>query len=389
MPDLAPLAGSVILQVLPGLGAGGAERGCVDVAAAIVRAGGVALVASTGGSLSVELEAGGGTAVTLPLASKNPWVMHRNAWALAALIRSRRVNLVHARSRAPAWSAWMACRSTGVPFMTTFHAAYNYDNALKKFYNSVMARGRRVIAISDFIGSHVRDAYRVPPERLRVVPRGIDLARFDPAEVTPQRVRILRDLYRLPDNQPVLLLPGRLTRPKGQAVLVKALALLARPEVHVLMVGPDRGAEFRTELVALANRLGVIGRLRVEGSCPDLPAAYALADVVVVASTQPEGFGRIAVEAQAMGRPLIATGIGALPELVEDGGGTGWLVPPDDPGALAACLAKILDLAPEAKAALGARAMARVRPAYDVAQMTDATIAVYREILAEAGGGAD
>ena len=217
-----------VLQVLPALETGGVERGAVDIAAAVAAAGWRALVASSGGAMVRELVRAGAEHVTLPLARKSPFALRANVASLAALIESEGVDIVHARSRAPAWSAYEAARRTGRPFVTTFHGTYNFGNALKRWYNGVMARGDRVIAISDFIADHVRRNYGVGDERLRVVPRGIDLEVFDPARVNSERIVQLAAKWRLPDGVPVVMLPGRLTRWKGQAALIDALTVLGR-----------------------------------------------------------------------------------------------------------------------------------------------------------------
>lgn len=385
-PDLR---GAVVLQVLPALGVGGAERGCVDVAAALVRAGGTALVVSRGGSLVPELEAAGARHITLPAASKNPLVMARNIGRLRAILRAEGVGLVHARSRAPAWSAWAAARLDRLPFLTTFHAAYNFRSRVKWFYNSVMAKGDHIIAISRYLETHVRSQYAVPPERITVVPRGIDLARFDPERVEPSRVDSLRQRYGLPAGRALVVMPGRLSRLKGQVEVVRALALLERADLHVLLVGPDGGdGSFRQEVRRLAESLGVAARLTLAEACSDMPAVYALADLVLVASNEPEGFGRVAAEAQAMGKPVVVTRIGALPELVLEGE-TGFIVPPGDPAGLAAGIARALAQDPESRARMGAAGQARARALYSVDAMTGTTLEVYAALLGRAGPRSD
>jgi glycosyltransferase involved in cell wall biosynthesis len=318
------------MQVLPALVTGGVERGTIDVAAAIVQAGGTALVASAGGPMVHELERLGARHLTVPLDRKTPWAILRNRRLLAELIEHHTVDIVHARSRAPAWSALGAARRTGRPFMTTFHGTYNYRSGLKRWYNAIMAKGDRVIAISEFIGRHVVDNYPIDPARLRVIPRGIDFVSFDPARVSAERLVGLVNAWRLPDGVPVVMLPGRLARWKGHSVLIKAIHRLAGRDVVCVLVGGDHGRDqYRRELETLAGSLGVSGRLRIVGDCRDMAAAYMLADVVVSASTDPEAFGRIAVEASAMGRPVIATDHGGARETVQ-AGETGWLVPPGD-----------------------------------------------------------
>jgi glycosyltransferase involved in cell wall biosynthesis len=370
-----------VLQVLPALETSGVERGTVDVAKALVAAGWRALVASSGGPLERELERAGGEHVTLPLASKNPLVIRANVGRLADLIEARGVDLVHARSRAPAWSALGAARRSGRPLVTTVHALYHHRTGLKRRYNSVMARGDRVIAISQFIAEYVRQNYHVGEARLRVVPRGIDLGRFDPKRVSAERMIHLARKWRLTDGMPVVMLPGRLSRYKGQAVLLEALSLLGRSDIRCLLVGPPQGrGGYRRKLERLVVARGLESVVQLTDHCSDMPAAYMLADVVVSASIVPEGFGRVIVEAQAMGRPTIATGHGAARETLLPGE-TGWLTPPDDAQALAAALDWALALDAPAREALAARAMPRVRASFSTETMCARTLAVYRELL--------
>jgi glycosyltransferase involved in cell wall biosynthesis len=386
-PELAPSpapSGPCVLQVVPRLETGGVERGTVDIAAALVRAGWRALVVSAGGVMVRELDRAGATHLVLPVASKNPLVMRANVARLTDIIAKHDVSLVHARSRAPAWSAWYAAQQTGRPFITTFHGTYSAGNRLKRWYNSVMTRGERVIAISEFIGRHVVETYGVDPGRVHVIPRGIDVANFDTARVSAERVMQLARAWRLSDGVPVVMLPGRLTRWKGQTVLIEALARLGRRDICCLLVGSDQGrTAYRSELEALIRARGLDGIVRVVDHCRDMPAAYMLADVVVSASTDPEAFGRVMAEAQAMGRPVIASDHGGAREVIAPGE-TGWLVPPGDPDALAAALTQALALDPSQRQALAAVAAAHVRARFSRAQMCADTLAVYADVLAHA-----
>ncbi len=371
----------VVLQLVPTLVTGGAERGCVDVALALAEAGAVPLVASAGGPMVHELERAGIRHLTLPLASKNPLVIRRNARRLEAIIRDEGVAIVHARSRAPAWSGWLACRRTGARFMTTFHAPYNFSNGLKRRYNAVMARGERIIAISDFIRRHILDSYDVDPARIRTIHRGIDHATFAPERVGPARLVQLARQWRLPDDKPVILLPGRLTRWKGQTVLIEALERLGRKDLCCLLVGSDQGrTDYRLELEEKVRRAGLEGVVRMTDHCTDMAAAYLLSAVVVSASREPEAFGRVIVEAQAMGKPVIVTAIGAYQETVIPGE-TAWVVPPDDPAALARALEEALALTAEQSAAIGDRARAFVAERYTRQRMCADTLDVYAELL--------
>ena len=384
-PSRAKHDGPTVLQVLPALDAGGVERSAVDVAAALSAAGWRALVASSGGAKEREIIRAGAEVITLPLASKNPLVIRANIDRLVALIEAENVDLVHARSRAPAWSAFYAAQRTGRPFVTTFHGTYNFTNFLKRKYNSVMARGDRVIANSEFIADHLRHNYGADDSLIRVVPRGIDFGQFDPAKASGERIIKLAAQWRLPDGVPVIMLPGRLTRWKGQTVVIDALANLGRDDVRCLLVGDDQGREgYRAELEKRIKARGLDGIVHVVEHCNDMPAAYMLADVVVSASLDPEAFGRVAVEAQAMGRPTIATDHGGARETLVDGE-TGWLVPPGNARALARALEAALAIGAAEREALAARAMARVRARYSKEAMCTATLAVYRELLHGAG----
>jgi glycosyltransferase involved in cell wall biosynthesis len=381
---IAPAASTarppVVLQVLPSLVSGGAERGTVELAGALAEAGWTSYIASGGGPLEREVARAGAAHLNLPLASKNPLVMRRNTVALVRLIRQLGVDIVHARSRAPAWSAGAAARATGRRFVTTFHNAYGARTTLKRRYNSVMARGDRVIAISDFVADHVARVYGVGRDRLRTIPRGVDFEIFDPKRVGAQRVINLARQWRLPDGMPVVMLPGRLTRWKGGLDFIAAVAKLGRSDICCVLAGSEQRPGFRRELEAAICDNGLAGLFRIVEECRDMPAAYMLADVVVSASRDPEGFGRIIVEAQAMGRPVVATDHGGARETIVPGL-TGWLVPPRDPAALAAAIGDALSFTVEERQQLAQRSIAHIAARYTREAMCAGTIRVYEELL--------
>jgi glycosyltransferase involved in cell wall biosynthesis len=373
----------VVLQVVPELNTGGVERGTVDIAEAIVDAGGRALVASRGGRMEHDLQRVGAEHFELPLQSKNPVIMHANVDALSALIAAQGVDIVHARSRAPAWSAYYACRRTGARFVTTFHGTYNFRTPIKKFYNSVMTKGDRVIAISRFIADHIEKHYKVEKRRVRVIHRGADLRHFDPRIVPAARVIKLATEWRLPDDVPVVMLPGRLTRWKGQALLIDALSRLGDQNVRCLIVGEDRGGGgYRRELERQVTAKGLESVVHFVGDCTDMPAAYMLADVVISASTDPEAFGRVMVEAQAMGKPIVSAAHGASRELVIPDE-TGWLFEPGDPASLATALAHALSLETGQRETLADSAIRNVQDNFSTELMCVKTLDVYRELLSE------
>ena len=385
-PSIAPSGRQtrvpVILQVLPALVSGGVERGTVDIAAAIVRRGWTALVASGGGPMVREVLRAGATHVTLPLKTRNPLSFRRNADLLVSLVRDHGVNVVHVRSRAPAWSAVRAARVAGVPVVTTFHGAYGGGNAVKRRYNAVMLKGARVIAVSEFINGHIREAYpQFDTSRLVTIPRGVDLGTFDPAAVSGSRIVQLSKAWRLADGVPVILMPGRFTRLKGHAIVIDALARIRHSDNLCVIVGPDEGRErYRRELESLVRDRNLESRVRFAGRESDMPAAYMLADVVVSASTVPEAFGRVSAEAQAMGRPVVATGHGASGEIIVPGD-TGWLVPPGDAAAMAEALDEALTLDSWKREMLAARARRHIAANFRLEGMCDATLAVYGELL--------
>jgi glycosyltransferase involved in cell wall biosynthesis len=383
----AGLPAPAILQVIPSLETGGAERTTIDVAAALARSGFQPLVASRGGRMATELVVSGGELVQMPLDTKAPLALVANAYRLRDLIRTRNIALVHARSRAPAWSALWAARMAKVPFVTTYHGIYNASNPLKRFYNSVMARADAVIANSQWTAAHIRAQYPFVPKNLVVIPRGIDLARFDPAGVAPERAALLRAMWGAKDDDTVVLLPGRLTRWKGQTMFIDALAQLQcegrlRGVRAVLAGDPQGRTDYVLELRKAIADAGLQDIVAIPGHTTDMPAAYFASDIIVSASTDPEAFGRVSAEAGAMARPVIATNHGGSRETVLPGV-SGFLVPPGDAKALANALAQLLLLDATSLLAMGMKGRAHIASQFTVEKMAADTIAVYRMLLAD------
>jgi glycosyltransferase involved in cell wall biosynthesis len=322
----------------------------------------------------------------MPVNSKNPLTIIDNARRLAALIRREKVSLVHARSRAPAISALWAARATGTPFVTTYHGVYNARTALKRWYNSVMTRGDLVIANSAYTCEQILAKYPVDPARVVTIPRGVDLGRFDPARVSPERLEALRAAWgiSLEDRRKKFLLGGRLTRWKGQGLLIEAAARLragGEDGFLILLAGDDQGrSAYRRELEQAIAAAGLGDHVRLVGHCDDMPAAYRLCDYACAPSLDPEPFGRTAVEPQAMGRPVLAADHGATRETVVEGE-TGWRVPPGDADAWARALKAAIDTPAERAAAMGEAGQARARELYSVEAMCAATLDVYRRVL--------
>ncbi|MCC2098490.1 MAG: glycosyltransferase family 4 protein [Hyphomicrobiales bacterium] len=389
----SPLAGRTVLQIIPTLDAGGAERTTIDIAAALTEAGAHALVASEGGRLISELQARGGVWIPFPAATKNPLRMWAASRRLAELIRQEGIDIVHARSRAPAWVALKATTETGIPMVTTYHGAYSGRSSFKRQYNSIMSRGQRVIANSKFTARRVVDLDPDAKDRVRVIYRGTDLQTFNPGNVEAARVQRLRAEWGIEPDERIVLLAARLTSWKGQQTLIEAARILVQGglfEVKFVLAGDPQG---RTGYVqALDTQIresGLEGIVVRAGHCSDMPAAFMASSVVTVPSTEPEAFGRSAVEAQAMGTPVVVSDLGAVPETVltppavPDSERTGWTVPAGDAAALAGAIRDTLQLGAAARDALALRARTHVEQNFSLTRMCAATLSVYEEVIAD------
>lgn len=377
---------------MPRLDTGGAELSTIEIAAAVVRAGGRALVATEGGRMADRITAAGGELVEMAAGSKSPLVIWRNGTRLAALMRKEEVDIIHARSRAPAWSALRAARLSGKPFVTTYHGAYAEHGAVKRLYNSVMQRSDVVIANSRYTAELIKSRYGTADSRIRVIHRGVDPERFDPARVQPARVEHLRRRWGIGDGERIVLHAARVTGWKGQSVVIEAAERLKRARRHgnavFVFAGDAQGRDsYLDELRARARAAGLEGAVRFTGHVDDMAAAFLAAEIAVVASTEPEAFGRAAAEAEAMGCPVISTNIGAPPETVlaepavPAAAATGWLVPPGDVGALADRIDLALSMSEPERRAMGARARAHVAANFTLDAMRLATLRVYDELI--------
>jgi glycosyltransferase involved in cell wall biosynthesis len=387
-----PLAGRTILQIVPELQAGGAERTTVDIAKGLADVGARAVVASEGGRLVGELQAKGGVWLPFPAAEKNPLKMAANIRALSKLCAAEKVELIHARSRAPGWVALAAARAMKLPFVTTYHGAYAGTSAVKVLYNSVMARGDVVIANSHYTAELITRMHGFARERVRVIHRGTDFAQYQPGNVALERVAALREAWGVEPDQRIVLLAARLTGWKGQRVLIDAARRLKESDrlgdaVVVLAGDPQGRDDYVRELDDRIVAAGLAGLVRRVGHCADMPAAFLAASVVTVPSTEPEAFGRVAVEAQGMGAPVIVSDLGAVPETVlappqsAPTERTGWRVPPGDAVALAEAVAAALALRPSARDAMALRARRHVEANFSLERMVGDTLDVYTALL--------
>lgn len=375
------LKGKVIVQILPALNRGGVERGTIEMARAIVEAGGRAVVISSGGLMVPSLQRVGGEHIEIGVDTKNPfkWAWRRRQ--VKETLREIGADLVHIRSRAPAWICSSAARSLGLPVVTTLHGRFATNSRIKLSYNSIMVKGDHVIAISEYIRELAISQFPFVEPRLSVIHRGVDLDMFSPSSVSSQRVVRIASMLNVPDGTPVIMLPARPTAWKGAEMLIDACSMMQDDRFLVLLVGAADGSpQFQSQLVKKIEEAGLREKVRLCPSQDDMPATLMLADVVAMPSITPEPFGRVAVEASAMGRPVVAFDHGGASETVHHGE-TGWLAQPGDAASLADCLKEALSLKVRERRALGKAARALVEEKFTTARMCKDTIEIYRKLL--------
>ena len=370
-----------IMQVLPALNAGGVEQGVIDINRAIVEAGGKSIVVSSGGKRVYEIQRNGGMHIELPVHSKNPLTMYANVKRLRALIRENNVDVVHACSRAPAWSCARAVRGTMASFVTSCHAAHKVSGTFKRAYNRSITKGERAIAVSHFLADYLETEYDTDPTKIRVIHRGVALEKFHPNSVTPDRLVKISQDWRLPEGAQIIFMPARLTRLKGHMFLVDALAELKDKDIFCILLGTvEKKSNYSKELIEHIEKKGLSEQIRIVDRCDDMPAAYMISTVVVSPSLVPEGFGRIPIEAQAMGRAVIATDHGGSKEtIIRDE--TGWLIKLEDTEGFTKALHEALTLNDKGRAVLATRGMSHVAEHFTVEQMCSKTLDVYAELL--------
>ena len=370
-----------VLQVLPHLNSGGLVSGAIEISNALQKSGNLSFVASDGGRREREVTREGGKVLLLPLASKNPVTIFRNIYKLSKIIKDNNINIIHARSRAPAWSAYFAAKKMGIPFITTFHGTYSINGKLKKKYNSVMAKGDRVIAISNFIKNHILKNYNTQIEKVVTIHRGINIDTFNHLAVSDERLISFCKKFNIPEDNLVILLPGRITRWKGHKNLIDAFTMLGRENIICLFVGDIQGRKkYYNELNSHIDKLGLTNNFRIIANQIDMAVIYKLADVVVSASTDPEAFGRVVAEAQAMGRPTVAVNHGGGPEIIIKDV-TGWLYEPDNIIDLSDKLRKALELGDLERQKMASKAIERTALHFNNEAMCLKTLKVYSDLI--------
>ena len=386
MPDKPSFSGCV-LQVVPELDAGGVEQTVVDVARAVIEAGGRSIVATRGGRLEPVLTKMGATVILMPVHSKNPFVQWLNVGALRKIIRNHGVDIVHVRSRAPALAAIKAARIENIRSVATYAGIYNAKSRLKRWYNGAMVRADMTIANSEFTRAHILKTYKaVAPERVISIPRGVDLKRFDPESFDVPRIMKMEEEWGVtPDDKRIrFVLAARLTKWKGQTLILEAARILRAEGVdnfHIVMAGDEQGrAHYLQSLLKTVHDYGLEDHVRMAGHVADMPSAYHLCHFALAPSLEPEAFGRTAVEPQAMQRPPLAADHGATVETVVPGE-TGWLVKPKDARAWADAMKAAMDLPERTRFEMGRAGRRRVRERFSLEAMCAATLDVYRALL--------
>ncbi len=377
-----------VLQVIPKLGYGGAETGCYDIAHYLAEKNCKSFIATSGGPLLKFVKRKKVTIFRLPVHSKNPILIFFNTIILTLLILINNINIVHARSRAPAWSCYLACLITRRNFVTTFHGTYNFKNNIKKFYNGIMLRSKLTIAGSNFIFDHISENYSnylSREKKLRVIYRGINLEYYNQKNISILKQEKIKSEWQLQPGIFTILLPGRLTKWKGQDKFIEALNILMEdydnPNFQAIVLGSDQGRKvYKKKLIDLVQRYRLSKKIKFVDNCKEMPLAYSLADVVVSASTEPEAFGRVSVEAQSMGKLIIASNLGGSKETILNKK-SGFLYKYDDPRELAKNLNTAMELGPDALNSMGIEGRKNVTKKFDVEAMCDSTLREYKKLL--------
>lgn len=376
------LKNKTILQVLPSLETGGVEQTTLDITEALVKEGAIPLIASNGGKLVKNIKELGGIHISLPLHSKNPLTIIQNYISLKKIIHKYKVDLIHARSRAPAWSAYWAAKSTLIPFVTTYHGIYNGKGALKKFYNSIMTRGNRVIANSLYTAKHAWSTHHVSPSLLRIIHRGVDFSLFDPSLFTAEEKKTFKNKLGFTDSsRPLFLLPGRLTRWKGQELFIEALSYLPRDSFYALIAGNPQGRnQYVENLKKIIKKYHLEENVYLWTEPIPMPFLLSLGDCIISASTDAEAFGRVMAEAGAMEKPVIASSHGGALEIVIPNK-TGFLFPNKNAPALAETIKHFLTLSPKNQHLLGQEGRKHILCSFSKENMCDKTLSIYKELL--------
>ena len=377
-----------VLQVIPKLGYGGAETGCYDIAHYLPENDCKSFIITSGGELIKFVNKEKVKLIKLPVHSKNPLIILFNTFAIIIIILLYNINIVHARSRAPAWACFFATKITGKKFVTTFHGTYNFKSKIKKIYNSVMVRSDLIIAGSNFIFSHIKDNYSEflnLKKKLMVIFRGINIDYFDSSTITETQEKILLKSWNIDEKKKIILLPGRLTSWKGQELFLEAINLvniqLGYEAFYAVILGSDQGRDlYKKKLIRMSEQFRLNKQVKFIDHCKDMASAYKVSDIIVSSSIEPEAFGRIAVEAQSMKKVIVASNIGGSNETIIDKK-TGYLFESGNPKSLSETILKVLNLDDTTIKTFGIEGRKNVVNKFNVEKMCFSTYSEYKKLI--------
>ena len=372
-----------VLQVIPKLNISGAEQGCIDIANYLTNNNHNSLIITSSGSRIDEVSKNGTRVIIMPVHSKNPIIIIINIFRIQKIIKSNNIDIIHVRSRAPAWTTYFIKKFNKIKLISTFHGTYNFNNKLKKFYNSIMLKTDGTIAISKFIQSHIKEKYSSNISKLKVIPRGVDLNIFNIDLIQNEQIDNLNTKFNIRQNAIKIILPARLTGWKGHLIVIDAINIFKKKsdlDIQVLFIGPDNNINFKNKIIKKINDLNLTEVIQICGPSTEMSSIYAFSDIVLFPSTDPEAFGRISIEAQAMGKFVIASNHGGSKETIIDGL-TGYLYDPNNPEDLCSMLGKAISTKKHDLGNDKMYSVNHIKENYTKENMCERTLDFYKEVL--------
>lgn len=376
-----------ILQIIPNMEIGGAEKTVIEIASFLKQREFSSLVLTSGGKLINNLYANNIEVIILPIDNKNPFLIFKNIFIFMKIFREKKINLVHVRSRAPAWSAIFAAKKTGVPVLTTWHGHVKNTSIFKKFYNSIMLKGDAVIANSSYTAKKISEIYKINLNKIDVISRGVNVKTYEKSQFSNKEIKKIKKLWNVSDDKKIILLPARLTKWKGHLVAIEAINLLKKEnffdQIYFIFAGEKKGAEkYLKKLVNAIEKNKIQKNVKIVERIENMPLAYQAADIILAPSIEPEPFGRIPIEAQAAGKIIIASDHGAVKDTIIDGDNfTGFKVKPNEPVSLSDAIKKSILISDEELVKIQQRGFLNIKNNFSLETMCKKTLKVYERLL--------
>lgn len=376
-----------ILQIIPNMEIGGAEKTVIEIASFLKQREFSSLVLTSGGKLINNLYANNIEVIILPIDNKNPFLIFKNIFIFMKIFREKKINLVHVRSRAPAWSAIFAAKKTGVPVLTTWHGHVKNTSIFKKFYNSIMLKGDAVIANSSYTAKKISEIYKINLNKIDVISRGVNVKTYEKSQFSNKEIKKIKKLWNVSDDKKIILLPARLTKWKGHLVAIEAINLLKKEnffdQIYFIFAGEKKGAEkYLKKLVKAIEKNKIQKNVKIVERIENMPLAYQAADIILAPSIEPEPFGRIPIEAQAAGKIIIASDHGAVKDTIIDGDNfTGFKVKPNEPVSLSDAIKKSILISDEELVKIQQRGFLNIKNNFSLETMCKKTLKVYERLL--------